>query len=62
MLRAVADLSVDMERYDLHSVGASIGAASLRPGLASRTEWVAAADRACYEAKRAGRGQMRVAA
>ena len=61
VLRAVADLSVEWNGTN-HSVGASIGAASLRPGLGNRTEWVAAADRACYEAKRAGRGQMRVAA
>jgi diguanylate cyclase (GGDEF)-like protein len=61
VLRAVADLSVEWNGTS-HSVGASIGAASLRPGLANLTEWVAAADRACYEAKRAARGQMRVAA
>ena len=61
VLRAVADLTVEVEgqRY---SVGASIGAASLGPAIGSLEEWVAAADGACYEAKRAGRGQMRVAA
>jgi diguanylate cyclase len=61
VLRAVAEMSVEWNGTN-HSVGASIGAASLRPGLANLAEWVAAADRACYEAKRAGRGQMRVAA
>jgi diguanylate cyclase len=61
VLRAVADLSVEWNGTK-HSVGASIGVASLRPGLGSRAEWVAAADRCCYEAKRAGRGQMRVVA
>jgi diguanylate cyclase (GGDEF)-like protein/PAS domain S-box-containing protein len=61
VLRAVADLSVEWNGTK-HSVGASIGAASLRPGLGNRAEWVAAADRCCYEAKRAGRGQMRVVA
>jgi len=35
--------------------------ASLAPGIGSVTAWIAAADRACYEAKRAGRGQMRIA-
>ena len=61
VLRAVADLSVEWNGTK-HTVGASIGAASLRPELSTRAEWVAAADRCCYEAKRAGRGQMRVAA
>jgi len=61
VLRAVADLSVEWNGVH-HTVGASIGAASLRPGLGDLAEWVAAADRCCYEAKRAGRGQMRVAA
>jgi diguanylate cyclase (GGDEF)-like protein/PAS domain S-box-containing protein len=61
VLRAVAELSVEWNGTK-HTVGASIGAASLRPELSTRAEWVAAADRCCYEAKRAGRGQMRVAA
>jgi diguanylate cyclase len=61
VLRAVAGLSVEWNGTK-HTVGASIGAASLRPGLGSSAEWVAAADRCCYEAKRAGRGQMRVVA
>jgi diguanylate cyclase len=61
VLRSVAELSVEWNGTS-HTVGASIGAASLRPGLDNRVEWVAAADRACYEAKRAGRGQMRVTA
>jgi diguanylate cyclase (GGDEF)-like protein/PAS domain S-box-containing protein len=61
VLRAVAELSVTWNGT-VYTVGASIGAASLRQGLVSFADWVAAADRACYEAKRAGRGQMRVAA
>lgn len=61
VLRAVADLSVTWNGT-VYTVGASIGAASLRQGFANFADWVAAADRACYEAKRAGRGQMRVAA
>jgi diguanylate cyclase len=61
VLRAVAELSVTWNGT-VYTVGASIGAASLRQGLANFADWVAAADRACYEAKRAGRGQMRVAA
>ena len=57
------DATESMARDRELTVGASIGAASLRPGLANLAEWVAAADRACYEAKRAaGRGRMKVAA
>lgn len=61
VLRAVSELTVEVDGKS-HSVGASIGAASLGPGIANLEEWVAAADGACYEAKRAGRGQMRVVA
>jgi diguanylate cyclase (GGDEF)-like protein/PAS domain S-box-containing protein len=61
VLRAVTELRVTWNGA-VYTVGASIGAASLRPGLATFADWAAAADRACYEAKRAGRGQMRVAA
>ena len=61
VLRAVSDLTVEVDGRQ-HSVGASIGAASLGPAIANLEEWVAAADRACYEAKHAGRGQMRVVA
>jgi diguanylate cyclase len=61
VLRAVSDLSVDWNGA-CHTVGASIGIASLSSGISSVSEWIATADRACYEAKRAGRGQMRIAA
>lgn len=61
VLRAISTLRVEVDGK-LHSVGASIGAASLGPGISSLEEWVAAADGACYEAKRAGRGQLRVVA
>jgi diguanylate cyclase (GGDEF)-like protein len=61
VLRAVSDLMVDWNGAR-HTVGASIGIASLGPAIASVSEWIAAADRACYEAKRSGRGQMRIAA
>jgi diguanylate cyclase (GGDEF)-like protein/PAS domain S-box-containing protein len=61
VLRAVSELSVEWNGAT-HSVGASIGIASLGVGIASVSEWMSAADRACYEAKRAGRGQMRIAA
>jgi diguanylate cyclase len=61
LLRAICALVVDCDGSS-HSVGASIGAAALSAKIGNPAEWVAAADRACYEAKRAGRGQMRVAA
>ncbi|HVW69159.1 MAG TPA: diguanylate cyclase, partial [Steroidobacteraceae bacterium] len=59
LLRAIAELTVtwDGARYN---VGASVGAASLGPHIEDVAGWVEAADRACYDAKRAGRGQMRV--
>jgi diguanylate cyclase (GGDEF)-like protein/PAS domain S-box-containing protein len=61
VLRAISALTVDVDGRR-HTVGASIGAASLGPGISNLEEWVAAADGACYEAKRAGRGQMRIVA
>jgi len=60
VLRAISELTIEWNEAT-HSVGASIGVASLAPGIGSVTAWIAAADRACYEAKRAGRGQMRIA-
>jgi diguanylate cyclase len=44
-----------------HSIGASIGVAMLSPALIDEQEWLAAADQACYRAKRAGRGQVQFA-
>ncbi len=43
-------------------VGASIGAAALSPDIGSASDWVVAADAACYEAKRSGRGRLCVTA
>jgi diguanylate cyclase (GGDEF)-like protein/PAS domain S-box-containing protein len=61
VLRAVSELVVDWNGAS-HTVGASIGLATLNPNIGGVSEWIAAADRACYEAKRAGRGQMRIVA
>jgi diguanylate cyclase (GGDEF)-like protein len=61
VLHAIAELTVTWNGTE-HRVGASIGAALLSPGMTTVAEWIAAADRACYEAKRSGRGQIRVAA
>lgn len=61
ILRAICELTIQWSGAT-HGVGASIGVAPLVPGIGSVTDWIGAADRACYEAKRAGRGQMRIAA
>ena len=61
VLRAISDLVVPWNGAS-YTVGASIGAACLRPGMNTVAGWIAAADAACYDAKRAGRGQIRVAA
>jgi diguanylate cyclase len=44
-----------------HSVGGSIGGAMLAATMTDEQQWLAAADEACYHAKRAGRGQIRFA-
>ncbi len=59
ILAAMNPLQVDWQgsRY---SVGASIGIAALRSEMATPEQWLAAADAACYRAKREGRGVLRV--
>ena len=42
------------------SVGASIGVAIWHRSMANEKDWLAAADDACYLAKRAGRGQLQL--
>lgn len=42
-------------------IGASIGLAMRSIHMATDAQWVAAADKACYSAKRAGRGQFHIA-
>jgi diguanylate cyclase (GGDEF)-like protein/PAS domain S-box-containing protein len=41
-----------------YSVGASMGAATISAQYGSVAAWMAAADQACYEAKRSGRGEL----
>jgi len=43
------------------SIGASLGVATITNGYESTAAWIAAADAACYEAKRTERGQVRFA-
>jgi diguanylate cyclase len=44
-----------------YEIGASIGLAMSTPALQSEAAWMAAADQACYQAKRSGRAQLRIA-
>ena len=43
------------------TVGASVGVAPLLPDTDGLTAWLQRADAACYEAKAAGRGMVRMA-
>jgi diguanylate cyclase (GGDEF)-like protein/PAS domain S-box-containing protein len=58
--QAVARLAVPWEGQSL-GVGVSVGLAMLNPDLATAADWLAAADGACYAAKAAGRGTVRMA-
>ena len=60
ILRALNPLVVEWEGAK-HSVGASIGVAAVTPELSGESDWMEAADKACYQAKSQGRGQLRVA-
>ena len=44
-----------------HGVGVSVGVVESDASFKSGTDMMAAADAACYEAKKAGRGQVRAA-
>ena len=60
ILRSLNPLETDWDGTT-YIIGASLGVAMLDADCADEAAWLAAADRACYEAKRDGRGQMRVA-
>jgi diguanylate cyclase (GGDEF)-like protein/PAS domain S-box-containing protein len=57
---AITDLALTWEAHTLR-VGASLGVAELAEHHESPAQWLAQADAACYEAKRAGRGTVRMA-
>jgi diguanylate cyclase (GGDEF)-like protein/PAS domain S-box-containing protein len=57
LLQALNPLKVEWQG-ETHSVGASIGIALLSQEMTDHREWIAAADRACYGAKRGGRGRL----
>ena len=44
-----------------YTIGASVGLAVITPQFKSEADWLAAADQACYRAKKEGRGQLRTA-
>jgi len=44
-----------------YAIGASLGVATITNGYESTAAWMAAADAACYDAKRNERGQVRFA-
>lgn len=58
--RAVSDVAVPWEGSVL-TVGASVGVAALRADTATVSDWLEAADAACYAAKAAGRDTVRAA-
>jgi diguanylate cyclase (GGDEF)-like protein len=57
--QAIADIRLPWEGHVL-TVGVSLGLAPLTPEHTETAQWVAAADQACYAAKAAGRGTVRV--
>jgi diguanylate cyclase (GGDEF)-like protein/PAS domain S-box-containing protein len=57
---AITDLALTWEAHTLR-VGASLGVAELTEHHQSPAQWLAQADAACYDAKRAGRGTVRTA-
>jgi diguanylate cyclase len=57
---AITDLALRWEAHTLR-VGASLGVCELSEHHESPAQWLAQADAACYEAKRSGRGTVRLA-
>ena len=60
VLQALNPLSLEWEGT-ICTIGASIGIASRLAEMAGEKEWLAASDKACYEAKKDGRGVIRIA-
>jgi diguanylate cyclase len=60
VLQALNPLELEWQgsRY---SIGASIGVAMNRVDIADSKSWLEAADKACYDAKRGGRGRLQIA-
>ncbi|HXY97283.1 MAG TPA: diguanylate cyclase [Steroidobacteraceae bacterium] len=60
ILQALNPLEIEWEGAR-RVVGASIGVATITPEMGSESDWMEAADKACYQAKSGGRGEMRFA-
>jgi len=60
ILQALNPLEIEWEGTR-RSIGASIGASTVTGEMLSESDWMEAADKACYQAKAHGRGQMQVA-
>lgn len=60
ILQALNPLEIEWEGTR-RSIGASIGVATVTGEMVSESDWMEAADKACYLAKAHGRGQMQVA-
>jgi diguanylate cyclase (GGDEF)-like protein/PAS domain S-box-containing protein len=58
ILQALNPLNIEWQGVS-YSIGASIGVAPWSEHMVNEADWSAAADRACYSAKHAGRGQLR---
>jgi diguanylate cyclase len=59
ILRALNPLPIEWQG-ESYSIGASIGIAAWSGEMMSEKDWMSAADRACYLAKRSGRGQLQM--
>ena len=60
IMKALNPLKIDWEGTQYH-IGASIGLAMREISMRDEKAWLEAADKACYFAKREGRGQLRIA-
>ena len=59
ILHALNPLPIEWQGKS-YSIGASIGIAAWSADMASEKDWMAAADQACYVAKRGGRGRLQM--
>jgi GGDEF domain-containing protein len=61
LVQALNPLSIEWEGSN-YTIGASLGVALSGSEIPNELAWLKLADGACYEAKREGRGQLRIAA
>ena len=60
LLRALNSLEIEWEK-SRYTIGASIGLAMNTVDVSDEKAWLESADKACYDAKRRGRGQLQMA-